>query len=387
MRVVIAPDSFKECLDAAAVAGHLCEGWRRIRPADTVVLAPMADGGEGTAAALAAATGGTMNALTVRGPMGDPVRAAWALLGDGSTGVVEVAAASGLALVPVGMRNPLYASSFGTGQFVAAALDAGVRTLILALGGSATNDAGAGLAQALGYRLWDASGAPLDPGGAALANLHRIDALASHPRIAECAFLAACDVDNPLCGPRGASAVFGPQKGATPAMVETLDAALAHWAAIAARDLGQSVLDVSGAGAAGGLGAAAIAYLGATLRPGVDLVAEACGLREHITGADLILTGEGRLDAQSLGGKTPVGVARIAAMCSVPVVAVAGQSNLSVAAAQRAGFRAVHTLVRDGVDAADAMAHAGKHLEDVAAGLARDWPAAMNVTASSSDTP
>jgi glycerate kinase len=374
MRVVFAPDSFKECLSAAAVARHLAAGWRRVRPHDDLVLLPMADGGEGTAETLVAATGGTMHRHTVTGPMGEPVAAGWALLGDGCTAVVEVAAASGLALVPPAARNPLWATTFGTGELVGAALDAGVSRLILALGGSATNDAGAGMAQALGYALQDSTGAPLLHGGAALASLASIDVRARHPRLAVCRVAAACDVDNPLCGPRGASAIFGPQKGATPAMVATLDAALAHWATVAARDMGRDVRDTPGAGAAGGLGAAAMVYLDATLRPGLDLVAEACGLRESLVDANLVVTGEGRLDAQSLGGKTPVGIARITRACGVPTVAIAGQSNLSAVEAQAAGFDRVHTLVRDGVDATEAQRAAGQHLEAVAEELARDWP-------------
>jgi glycerate kinase len=334
----------------------------------------MADGGEGTAETLAAATGGTLHRCTVTGPMGTPVAAHWALLGDGCTGVVGVAAASGLALVPPTARDPRLATSFGTGELVNAALDFGVSRLILALGGSATNDAGAGMAQALGYALQDSTGAPLLHGGAALASLASIDAAARHPRLAVCRVAAACDVDNPLCGPRGATAIFGPQKGATPDMVATLDAALAHWATVAARDLGRDVRDTPGAGAAGGLGAAAMVYLDATLRPGVELVAEACGLREALADANLVVTGEGRLDAQSLGGKTPVGIARIARACGVPAVVIAGQSNLTVVEAHDAGFDHVRTLVRAGVDAMEAQRAAGQHLEAVAEELARDWP-------------
>lgn len=378
MRLVIAPDSFKECLSATAVAAHMAAGWRTERPADDVILLPMADGGEGTAAALAAATGGTLHGQSATGPMGTPVRASWALLGDGDTAVVEVAAASGLALVPLPLRDPLRATSRGSGELIAAALDHGVHRIILALGGSATNDAGVGMAQALGYLLVDSTGAPLGRGGAALAGLERIETASRHPRLPDCTFLAACDVDNPLCGPRGASAIFGPQKGATPDMVATLDEALRHWADVARRDLGKDVRDVPGAGAAGGLGAAALVYLGATLQPGVEVVAEVCGLHQALAGAALVITGEGRLDPQSLGGKTPVGVARIARDCGVPVAVIAGQSKLSAAEAEATGFAWLRTLVRPGVDAGEAQGAPGKHLEAVAAGLARDWTAQEN---------
>lgn len=379
MKIVIAPDSFKECLPAAAVADALARGWRAARVGDTLAPVPMADGGEGTAAALAASAGGCLRELDATGPLGDPVRAAFALLPDG-TAVVEVAAASGLARVPESRRDAPRACSRGTGELVRAALDAGARRLLLGLGGSATTDAGAGLARALGYRLLDAGGAALPPGGAALARLDRIDPTGADPRLRGLRVEAACDVDNPLCGPAGAAAVFGPQKGATPADVAALDAALARWAAVAARDLGVDTRNQPGGGAAGGLGAGAVAWLGATLRPGAALIAGAAGLDAALAGADLAITGEGQLDAQSLRGKAPVGVARAAAARGVPVVAVAGSVPLPEAAWRGAGFAAVWSLSDLAGSEAAAKANAPDALAAAGAEIARWFGARVSST-------
>jgi glycerate kinase len=349
MRILVAPDSFKECLPAAEVAEALAAGWRAVRPADDLTLLPLADGGEGTTRVLIAATGGRAVSTATVDALGRPLRASFGLL-PGGVAVVEVAAASGLATIPPARRRPRDATSRGTGDLIRAALDAGAGRIVVGLGGSATNDAGAGLAQALGYRLLDSAGRELPPGGAALARLARIDAASADSRIARCVVEAACDVDNPLCGPRGASAVFGPQKGASPAEVAELDAALAHWSGIAGRDLGRDPRDVPGAGAAGGLGAGAIVYLGASLRPGLELVAAVTGLATRLSRADLVLTGEGRLDAQSLHGKTPVGLARMAAPHGVPVIAVAGAVRLPPEAWREAGFAAAFGLDADGED-------------------------------------
>lgn len=332
----------------------------------------MADGGEGTAPALATAAGGRLVTEVVAGPLGQQVEAAYALL-PGGVAVVEVAAASGLTRVEVSRRDPRVASSRGTGELIRAAIAAGARRILIGLGGSATNDAGAGMAQALGYRLLDAGGRDLPPGGAALARLRRIDASGVEPRLREVVFDAACDVDNPLCGPAGASVVFGPQKGASTEAVADLDAALAHWAGVARRDLGIDVADLAGGGAAGGLGAGAVAYLGATLRPGAALVAEAAGLDEAIAGADLVITGEGCLDAQSLRGKTPVGVADIARARGVPVVAVAGAVRLSEAAWRAAGFVAAYNLTDLAQGDADAKTRAVILLAEAGRAIARDF--------------
>nr|MBP6500996.1 glycerate kinase [Thauera sp.] len=278
MKIVIAPDSYKESLSALEVAQAVEAGFRQVFPDADYVLVPVADGGEGTVDAMVAATGGRKETVTVSGPLGEPVEAFYGLTGDGDTAVIEMAAASGLALVPPDRRNPLLTSSRGTGELIRAALDAGARRFILGIGGSATNDGGAGMVQALGARLLDLEGRELDGSGGDLARLERIDVSALDPRLAECRIEVACDVDNPLTGARGASAVFGPQKGATPEMVQALDANLARLARIVGRDLGVAVDTVPGAGAAGGMGAAMLAFFGATLKPGIEIVTAAVDL-------------------------------------------------------------------------------------------------------------
>ncbi|HUT37652.1 MAG TPA: glycerate kinase [Planctomycetota bacterium] len=334
MKIVIAPDSFKECLAAEAVAEAMARGVRVAAPGAEVVCVPMADGGEGTVRALVAATGGRLRQARVTGPLGEPVEAEFGLLGDGTAGVIEMAAASGLPLVPLERRDPTKTTTWGTGELIAAALGLGAERLILGIGGSATVDGGAGMAQALGARLLDAAGKPIGWGGGELARLARIDVSGIVPRLAGVACDVACDVTNPLAGPRGAAAVYGPQKGATPAMVKQLDANLAHLAAVVRRDLGVDVCDVPGAGAAGGLGAGLMAFLHARLRPGVELVIQAVRLQEKLAGADLVLVGEGQMDEQTAYGKVPVGVSRLARRLGIPAVAIVGSLGQ--------GFEAVH---------------------------------------------
>lgn len=321
---LLAPDSFKESLTARQVCEALEAGLREVFPDATYVHVPMADGGEGTLQSLVDATGGEVSTLTVEGPTGTPVEARYAILGDGSTAVVEMASASGLALVAPGVRDPRTASSYGTGQLVAACLDRGATRLVLGLGGSATNDAGAGFARALGVRFLDADGAELPPGGAALARLATIDTSGLDPRLDALRIDVACDVTNPLCGPEGASAVYGPQKGADAATVAELDAALARFAEVVLSDLGRDVRETPGAGAAGGLGAGLLAFTHGELRRGVDIVIEYTGLEGRVADADVVITGEGRIDAQTRFGKTPHGVARVARAAGKPVIALAG---------------------------------------------------------------
>ncbi|NLX20518.1 MAG: glycerate kinase [Phycisphaerae bacterium] len=327
MRIVIAPDSFKEALSAAEVCRAIARGVRRVCPDAVLDLVPMADGGEGTVDALIAATQGRRCSTTVCGPLAEPVVASWGMLGSpGRAAVLEMAAASGLGLVPPDRRNPLHTSTYGTGELIRAALEQGAERLLIGIGGSATTDGGAGAAQAVGVRFLDASGKALPEGlaGGRLADISRVDLASRDPRIAHVTIEAACDVDNPLCGPRGAAAVFGPQKGATPEQVARLDENLAHLARLVERDLGMSVADLPGAGAAGGLGAGLMAFFGAMLRPGIELVMQALKLADRLAGADLVITGEGRIDAQSMMGKVISGVGREARRCGVPAIALVG---------------------------------------------------------------
>jgi glycerate kinase len=321
--------------------------------------------------ALVAAGGGRLLTATVADPLGRPVEAAWGLLEEGRTAVIEMAAASGLVLLRSQERDARCASTYGTGQLIAAALEAGCRRLIIGLGGSATNDGGAGMAQALGARLSDEEGRDLPPGGAALARLARIDASGLDGRLRNCQVMGATDVTNPLCGPHGASAIYGPQKGASPADVEELDAALAHYAAVIERDLGKRVAEVPGAGAAGGIGAGLIAFLDAELRPGAQLVAEVVGLEKRIAAADLVVTGEGRLDAQTAYGKTVATVARLARGQGRPVVALAGRVDDAREACSTLGLEAALSILPGLVPEADVMARASELLAAAAESLGR----------------
>ncbi|WP_394559070.1 glycerate kinase [Aquipseudomonas alcaligenes] len=372
MKIVIAPDSFKESLSAPDVAAAIARGWHQVYPEAEVLLRPMADGGEGTVDAVLAATGGERRECLVRGPLGDPVPAHWGWLGEG-TAVLEMAAASGLHWVPRERRDATLTSSFGTGELIRAALDAGATRIILGLGGSATNDGGAGLLQALGVRFLDADDAELPPGGATLARLARVDVSGLDPRLLQARVEIAADVDNPLCGPRGASHVFGPQKGANPQQVELLDAALGHYARVIAATLGDDHSRQPGVGAAGGLGFAAKAFLHAGFRPGIELVAELSGLAAAVQGADLVITGEGRLDSQSLHGKTPVGVARVAKAAGVPVVALAGSLGEGYQALYDAGIDAAFSLTSGPQSLEQAMQDAAVELQARACDLARMW--------------
>ncbi len=324
MRIIVAPDSYKGSVSALGVAEAMERGILAVFPAAEVLKVPIADGGEGTVEALVAATAGRLMHSEVQGPLGEPVQAHWGISGDGSTAFLEMAAASGLPLVAKERRDPRITSTFGTGELMKAALDAGLRKLVIGIGGSATNDGGTGMARALGVRFLDAEGRDLPDGGAALSRLARMDLSGLDPRLAEASILVACDVDNPLCGPRGASAVYGPQKGATPAMVAELDAALDAFAKVAASTTGREVALLPGAGAAGGLGAGLLFFTPASLRPGVSIVLETTGFEVLVQGADLVLTGEGRTDFQTAMGKAPVGVAAVAKRHGVPVVCLAG---------------------------------------------------------------
>lgn len=369
MKIVIAPDAFKESLSAHEVARAIEAGFREIFPHATYQCLPMADGGEGTVQAVLDALGGDWHEATVHDPLGRPLRARFGLTGDGLA-LIEMAEASGLARVEPARRNPCVTSSRGTGELIRAALDAGARRLLLGIGGSATLDAGAGLLQALGVRLLDAEGRELPPGGAALSRLERIDVAGLDARLATCGLEVACDVDNPLTGPNGAAAVFGPQKGATPAMVAELDAALTRFAQVLEAHCGRSVAGVPGAGAAGGLGAALLGLLGASLRRGSERVADAIGLDAAIAGADLVITGEGRLDSQTVQGKTALGVVRVAARHGCPVIAIAGSLAPDHKVLYTHGLLAARAAVSRICTLEDALAEAVPNLQNAARNVA-----------------
>jgi glycerate kinase len=318
----------------------------------------MADGGEGTVEALVNATGGRILFHDVQSPILHTVSAKYGILGDGETAVIEMAEASGLCLIPPEHRNPLRTTSYGTGELIKAALDQGCRKFIIGIGGSGTNDGGAGMAQALGARLLDKDGRSLSPGGGALIDLAHIDVSALDPRLKDCQFTVACDVDNPLCGPQGASYVFGPQKGATPDMVAHLDESLAHYARVIERDLGKSVAEIPGAGAAGGLGAGLVAFLDATLKRGVEMVIEACGIEEKIRACDLVLTGEGRCDGQTERGKVPFGIAKTAQRLGVPVIVMAGSIGIGAESLYQCGVQSIFSIVDGPMTEDDAKANA-----------------------------
>jgi glycerate kinase len=366
MKIILAPDSFKESLSAVEAARAMAAGARAAtNGAATLLELPVADGGEGTVECLVAATGGRRLTTRVTGPLGEPVEAAWGLLGDGRTAVIEMAAASGLPLVPPELRNPMKTTTFGTGELFLAALERGVERILIGIGGSATVDGGVGLAQALGVRFLDAGGQDVGRGGAALGKIARIDAAELDPRIRRTEIFVASDVQNPLTGPTGAAAVFGPQKGATPEMVEQLDRGLANLAERIRRDLSRDIQTMPGAGAAGGLGAALVAFLGAKLGSGIAVVLEAVRFREHLAGVDLVLTGEGQFDGQSLHGKAVIGVARAARDAAVPCLVIAGRLGSGVLAGagpetaeaiRREGIVAAYGLVCAGVTTSEAMA-------------------------------
>jgi len=366
LRIAICPNAFKECLSAADAAEAIAVGVARADSSATVDLVPLADGGDGTVETLVLATSGSRRTLAVTGPLGDSVDATYGVLGDGTTAVVEMAAASGLAFVPPDRRDPRVATTRGTGELLRDALDTGFARIIVGIGGSATNDAGAGMAQALGWRLLDEFSGELGPGGAELARLRSIDGSNKHPLIGHVEVLIACDVDNPLCGPRGASRVYGPQKGATPEIVDELDTALGHFAKVVSTQLKINVHDMPGAGAAGGLGAGLVAFAGGKLMPGFTLIAEACDLEERIRGADLVITGEGALDEQSANGKTPAGVSAMARKHNVPAIAIAGRLGPGFEKLYACGLTAAFSLCPAPISQQFAIENARTLLADAA---------------------
>ena len=375
MKLVIAPDSFKESLDAESVARAIAKGIESTLADVDIHCVPVADGGEGTTEALIAATSGQQHTAEVTGPLGQPLNAIWGVLGHQEgvplTAVVETAAASGLDKILPEQRDALTASTYGTGELILKALDQGARRIIMGLGGSATNDGGTGLLRALGAKFLDAAGQELAEGGAALAHLDCVDLTGFDPRLAETEFLVACDVDNPLLGERGASAIFGPQKGATPEQVQQLDDALARLADVSADLLGKDLRDRAGAGAAGGLGYALVQFLDARLAPGIDLVLEAVDFHKTLKGADLVITGEGRMDGQSLSGKTPVGVARWAKQHDLPVIALCGSIGEGAEGVHEVGIDALFSVVPGVCSLEEALANGAENLERTGAQIGR----------------
>ena len=345
MKILVAPQEFKGSISALSVAEAAKVGVIRVFPKAEVVLCPVADGGDGTLETLVEVSGGEVRTCNVRNPIGETITAQWGAMGDGVTAVIEMARTSGLALLSLDERDPLNASTFGLGQAILEALNEGFRNFIVGIGGSATNDAGAGMAQALGANLLDSEGRSIGSGGAALANLRSIDVSKMDPRIEGSHFMVACDVSNPLTGDEGASAVYGPQKGATPAMVAELDNALLNFADIVKKDIGKNVSGISGAGAAGGLGAGMLAFMGAELKAGVDIVLETVRLKEKLAGVDLVITGEGGMDFQTVYNKAPIGVARIAAELNIPTVAIAGLLGRNFTVVHDHGIRAATSIV------------------------------------------
>ena len=372
MKIVIAPDSFKESLSAPEVALAIERGIKRALPQATVVRVPMADGGEGTVEAVLGATTSERRVNTVLDALGRPIEATWARLPE-DTAVIEMACAAGLEHIKPAERDPMHATSYGVGELIRHALDSGAQHIVLGLGGSATNDAGAGMLEALGLRLLDQHDQPLIRGGLALAQLVTLDASALDPRLANIRVTIASDVNNPLCGTKGASAIFGPQKGATPDQVQVLDAALNHFADVCAQTLGRDMRHAPGSGAAGGLGFAAHAWLRTTFKPGAEVVANIGGLAHAVQGADLVITGEGRMDAQTLLGKTPMGVAQIAKQAGVPVIAIAGSLGDGYQALYEAGIQAAFSLAPGPCTLADACQQAATLLEDRAQDIMRVW--------------
>ncbi|QNH66158.1 glycerate kinase [Proteus vulgaris] len=371
MKIVIAPDSFKESLSAKEVATAIKQGFSRYLPNAQYCCIPMADGGEGTVTSLVEATQGRFISTQVCSPLGKQVTATWGILGDNSTAVIEMAQASGLHLIPSSQRNPNLTTSYGTGELINAALEMGVKKIILGLGGSATNDAGAGMMQALGLGLKDKLGSSLPFGGQALTQLHSIDITTLNPKLKQVEIEIACDVTNPLCGENGASAIFGPQKGATKDDIAQLDKALRHFGTYLENMTQRNLINIAGSGAAGGLALPLLAFTQATLSPGIELVAKVVELEKYFIDADLVITGEGRMDSQSAQGKTPIGVALLAKKYHRPVIALVGGYLPDYGVVHQQGIDAVFSIVPGVSTLDDALRNAQKNLSETAYNVAR----------------
>ncbi|UZW13347.1 glycerate kinase [Clostridium pasteurianum] len=375
MKIVIAPDSYKGSLSALEVANNIEKGIRRIFNNLTIEKIPMADGGEGTVQSLVDSTNGKIVNVPVKGPLGKDVTAFYGILGDAKTAIIEMAAASGLPLIPKEEKNPLITTSYGTGQLIKDALDKDCKNIIIGLGGSATNDGGVGAAKALGVKFLDKEGNNIGEGGGAVGKLNSIDISNIDPRIKDCNITAACDVDNPLCGPKGASHVFGPQKGADSSMIEFLDKNLSHYAEIIKRDLSIDIINTPGAGAAGGLGAGIMAFLNASMKRGIDIVIELTDLEQKIKDADLVFTGEGMIDFQTAFGKAPFGVAKIAKKYDIPVIAIAGGIGKDAETLYLKGFDSIFSIVDGPMTLDNAIENSSILIERTAERIARVFKA------------
>lgn len=380
VQIIVAPDSFKGSMSAVEVASAMEKGILSVFPDAQVIKLPIADGGEGTTETLVSATGGRFMKTKVMGPLGNTVEAVWGILGDGKTAVLEMAAASGLTLISKDERNPQITTTYGTGQLIEAALDQGIRKLIIGIGGSATNDGGSGMARALGVKFLDLEEQELPHGGAALRKLARIDISQLDKRLGETTILVASDVDNPLCGPKGASAVYGPQKGATPMMVEELDQALKNYALIAKKTVAKDVLERPGAGAAGGLGAGLMLFTPAQLRPGVQLVLEVTGFEEKVKQADFVITGEGRTDFQTAHGKAPVGVAKAAQKNNVPTLCISGGLGSGAEDVYAKGIEGLMSIVPQPMNLEECINSAEKLIQGATSRLCRILRVGMGIS-------
>ncbi|ANA79966.1 glycerate kinase [Paenibacillus glucanolyticus] len=369
--IVLAPDSFKESMTAKEVCEAMERGILKANPNVTCIHVPMADGGEGTMQSLVDATGGTVHTAMVTGPLGNQVEASYGISGDGSTGVLEMASASGIHLVPPAERNPLVTTTYGTGELIKACLDHGVSRLLIGIGGSATNDGGAGVVQALGGKLLDAEGKELAFGGGDLGRLASFDLTGLDSRLQHVEVEVACDVTNPLCGETGASHVFGPQKGATPDMIEQLDSNLRNYAGVMKQQLGKDIVDYPGAGAAGGLGGGLMVFLNGTLKKGIDMVVDYTGLEEKVRQADMVWTGEGGMDFQTQYGKTPLGVAMVAKKHGKPVVALAGRIGDGIEVLYDKGMDAIFGIMPGAATLSEALVNGQQNVERTSENIVR----------------
>jgi len=379
MKIVIAPDSFKGSLTALEVAQAIQKGIKKVDKNIETVIVPMADGGEGTVQSLIDASGGQILEVSVHDPLNRKIKSFYGIMGDEVTAVIEMAAASGLPLLQIEERNPLLTTTFGTGELIKDALNRGCRSFIIGLGGSATNDGGCGMAQALGVKFLDKMGRELVMSGAQLSKIDSIDFSGIDQRIKEAQFVAACDVENPLCGPSGASEVYGRQKGATEEDVVTLDNGLSHFVAIVNKQLNLHVKDVSGAGAAGGLGAGVLIFLKAKLQAGIDIVTKTTSLAEKMVGVDLVITGEGRIDFQTAFGKTPFGVAQIAKEKNIPLIVLAGSLGDGYQTLYEKGFDGIFSIIDKPMELQEAIDNAEVLLENTTESVIRLWIKTKNL--------